>query len=348
MTVAIFLSYAREDRTKCDELFTFLDELGVDVFRDVDRLIGGEHWHDHILQKASASKVFIFLASASSINKSGMIQEELEVARQKLSRNESFRFLTVRLDECPLQDWMNEWQFIQSTDEHLPDKIVHSINQIVADTGLPILATGGKAFVNQNPRRTSYQTSDCDYSYAIPTISIVGDQFAASELNSAIRGRVAESILEMRGWVETNLRGEAGSFIDITPLNVALSTKYIGLSFERVAHYAMAAHPEHHFLTINIQRQPWSLRQIGIASENRERLIELIIDELRAEDPSWEPDVLAESLANYDFASNVNFLDDRVRIYFSDYSLGSYLVEAQERDFRTPEIRALLGEPSNE
>ena len=110
----------------------------------------------------------------------------------------------------------------------------------------------------------------------------------------------------------------------------------------------MAAHPEHHFLTINIQRQPWSLRQIGIASENRERLIELIIDELRAEDPSWEPDVLAESLANYDFASNVNFLDDRVRIYFSDYSLGSYLVEAQERDFRTPEIRALLGEPSNE
>lgn len=348
MTVAIFLSYAREDRAKCDELFTFLDELGVDVFRDVDRLVGGEHWHDHILQKANASKVFIFLASTSSVNNAGMIQEELEVARQKLSRNEPFRFLTVRLDEYPLQDWMNEWQFIRSSDEHLPDKVVHSINQIAADTGFPILATGGKAFVNRNPRRTSYQTSDCDYSYAIPTISIVGDQFAASELNSAIRGRVAESILEMRGWVEANQRGEPGSFIDITPLNVVLSEKYIGLSFERVAHYAKAAHPEHHFLTVNIKRQPWSLMQTGIASEHRARLIELIIDELRAQDPSWEQDTLTESLANYDFASNVNFLDDGVRVYFGDYSLGSYIVEAQERDFLSPEIREIFGEPPSE
>lgn len=345
MTISVFVSYAREDQSFSDEIFAFLEQLGLDVFRDVDGLVGGESWHDHILRKAEEARLFIFLASSASINKPGMVQEELAIARRKLDTGGEFKFIVIRLDETTLQDWMYHRQFLEAQDVALMEKIVRATNDLIQGDESAIVGLSGKAFVNQRPNEVRYSDqTGCSYWYSIPSISIVGDRFAAAELNSAVRGRVAELVLNMKGWVAAEPRWQnENSMIVVTPIAVDVSTKYLALSFEHFAHFGSAAHGQHNFMTISLRRDPWSLKHVALRDEDRPRLIELVIAGIPTdEEMLWEHAELVESLGRFDFASHTVFLDSGVRIFFPDHVLGPYVMGPRVLDFAGEEIVSIM------
>ena len=75
---ALFLSYARTDRTRVEALSNDLEQLGYDVWFDRD-LTGGVHWWKGILEAIARSDVFVFVASRDAAQ-SVACRRELEYA----------------------------------------------------------------------------------------------------------------------------------------------------------------------------------------------------------------------------------------------------------------------------
>lgn len=77
----VFLSYAREDRARAEQVAHGLEANGIDVFWD-NEIPPGATWADHIEQKLSQCKALIVLWSAHS-TKSQWVREEARMGRDK-------------------------------------------------------------------------------------------------------------------------------------------------------------------------------------------------------------------------------------------------------------------------
>ncbi len=77
----VFLSYAREDRARAEQVAHGLEANGIDVFWDSE-IPPGATWADHIEQKLSQCKALIVLWSAHS-TKSQWVREEARMGRDK-------------------------------------------------------------------------------------------------------------------------------------------------------------------------------------------------------------------------------------------------------------------------
>lgn len=327
MSISIFLSYAHEDVQECDKLFDFFSQLRLPVFRDSDGLYGSENWEEEILDKARASTFFVFLASSRSINKPGMLQKELEIARRKLESEDEFRFFTIRIDDSPLKEWMNVWQYERFVDDRLWDKLAHALNNHIEAKSAAIYAAGSGVFVNRNPLRVTYDTDCCNYEYDLPSITIIGQRHLSAEINQLIYGRISELILRMRGWVEADKRGEFshGSQIVIELIDADVSSDFVSFSFEHFASFDGAAHPQHHFLALNIRRNPWSLAEPCVATQNLETFVSLVATEVSRLQGVWERDALLESLRSFEWSDHTVLTENGVKFLFPDYTIGPYV-----------------------
>ena len=77
----VFLSYAREDRARAEQVAHGLEANGIDVFWDSE-IPPGATWADHIEQKLSQCKALIVLWSTHS-TKSQWVREEARMGRDK-------------------------------------------------------------------------------------------------------------------------------------------------------------------------------------------------------------------------------------------------------------------------
>ncbi len=77
----IFLSYAREDRVRAEQMAQALESAGLDVFWD-NEIPPGRTWADYIEQKLSQCKALIVLWSEESV-KSQWVREEARMGRDK-------------------------------------------------------------------------------------------------------------------------------------------------------------------------------------------------------------------------------------------------------------------------
>ena len=77
----VFLSYAREDTARADQVAKGLAAAGLDVFWD-NEIPPGTTWADYIEQKLTQSKALIVLWSENS-TKSQWVREEARMGRDK-------------------------------------------------------------------------------------------------------------------------------------------------------------------------------------------------------------------------------------------------------------------------
>ncbi len=77
----VFLSYAREDRARAEQVATGLEGAGIEVFWD-NEIPPGATWADHIEQKLTQCKALIVLWSEHS-TKSQWVREEARMGRDK-------------------------------------------------------------------------------------------------------------------------------------------------------------------------------------------------------------------------------------------------------------------------
>lgn len=77
----VFLSYAREDAARAEQVAKGLEQVGLDVFWD-NEIPPGATWADHIEQRLAQCKALIVLWSQSS-TKSQWVREEARMGRDK-------------------------------------------------------------------------------------------------------------------------------------------------------------------------------------------------------------------------------------------------------------------------
>jgi len=346
MNESVFISYSRQDAAVAEELHAFFSQLGLDVFRDVEGLNGGEDWRHRILDAAKRARAFVFLSSAASLSGRPMIEEELEIARAKLLVDGRFTFLTIRLDETDLRDWMLRIQFRRWQDEDLFTRLAATVNAMLDPASDAVTPLSRNVFLNTRPTAVEYETAACSYRYSVPSVAIVGDRHVADEVNALIRGRIAEVVLRMRGFTEGGPveKNAMPSMIVVDLIDADVSEDNVGLSFEHFTYSSGAAHPTHDFVAINIGRSPWGLVEAHVLPADLPELSGLIADAVEAEGHEflWERDVLVRSLQEFDYGRYTVFTATGVKLLFPDLAIGAHVNGPSILEVDDPDVLRLL------
>ncbi len=110
----IFLCYARKDEKPVGELYQKLSGAGLKPFMDTKDILPGEDWKQKLMNTIREAPFFLACLSSNSIDKRGVIQEEireaLDVWRQKLDSD--IYFIPVRLEDCAVPGALAKFQWV--------------------------------------------------------------------------------------------------------------------------------------------------------------------------------------------------------------------------------------------
>lgn len=110
----IFLSYAREDKDKVEQIYRKLQAERINAWLDVADLLPGQNW-DRVVKKAiqNARFVLVFLSN-HSIGKRGYIQKEISEALDLADRmpEDDIFIIPVRLENCLVPDRLAKWHWV--------------------------------------------------------------------------------------------------------------------------------------------------------------------------------------------------------------------------------------------
>lgn len=125
----IFLSYAREDRARVEQIYDSLRAEGFDPWMDTRDIQAGQRWSSVIgnaIREADFTLVFI---SGNSLSKRGFVQREIKAAIDILSeRPEGEIFLVpVRLEESELPDTLKPLQYVDLFESEGWHKLIHAL-----------------------------------------------------------------------------------------------------------------------------------------------------------------------------------------------------------------------------
>jgi|GEM_PF-2363917 len=125
----VFLSYAREDQERVNDLYRRLSDAGYEPWMDVNDLIGGERYERAIQEAIHDADFFLFCCSTRSVKKRGFLRREirrgLDVLQEKLE--EDIYFIPVRLDDCETPEELRAFQWINFFEKDATDRLVKAL-----------------------------------------------------------------------------------------------------------------------------------------------------------------------------------------------------------------------------
>jgi hypothetical protein len=127
----IFVSYAREDSAKVEDLYQKLSEAGFKPWMDTEDIIPGEKWPNSVMNALQCSDFFLACLSSHSIYKRGFLQKEikeaLDIWKEKL--DEDIYLIPVRLEECEVPEPLNDLQWVDLYREDGMDRLKEAIKK---------------------------------------------------------------------------------------------------------------------------------------------------------------------------------------------------------------------------
>jgi tetratricopeptide (TPR) repeat protein len=110
----IFLSYARKDLAKVQEIYRTLSSAGFKPWMDVNDILPGESFEFSIRSAIRGSDFFLACVSSHSVNRRGLIQKEIKAALEtwleKLDHD--IYLIPVRLEPCAAPDNLSSFQWV--------------------------------------------------------------------------------------------------------------------------------------------------------------------------------------------------------------------------------------------
>lgn len=113
--VNVFISYASEDIQLVNELSSFLDDNGFDVWLDKKNILAGENWRESIQRGLEKADFIVVCISRNSVNKRGFVQREMKYALDMLDEflDDDIYLIPLVLDNSPIPRRLSK---VQSTD----------------------------------------------------------------------------------------------------------------------------------------------------------------------------------------------------------------------------------------
>jgi hypothetical protein len=110
----IFLSYAREDEDKVDDIYRKLSRAGFKPWMDTYDLLPGEQWKSSIKKAIQDSDFFLACLSNRSVKKRSYLQREfreaLDLWQEKMESD--IYLIPVRLDDCEVPDILSDFHWV--------------------------------------------------------------------------------------------------------------------------------------------------------------------------------------------------------------------------------------------
>lgn len=129
--VQIFLCYTRADEKRVKNLYANLVTSGFHPWMDMENILPGEIWKSAITKGIKKSDFFLACLSQNSVDKRGVIQEEikeaLEIWRQQLA--DDIFLIPVRLEECQVPELLSSFQWVNLYEENGWRKLLNAINE---------------------------------------------------------------------------------------------------------------------------------------------------------------------------------------------------------------------------
>jgi hypothetical protein len=125
----VFLSYAREDAEKVENLYQELSDAGFKPWMDKKDILPGERWKSSIQEAIRCSDFFLACLSANSVNKRGFIQKEikdaLDIWQEKLDSD--IYLIPARLEDCEVPESLRDVQWVNLFEEDGWTRLVKAI-----------------------------------------------------------------------------------------------------------------------------------------------------------------------------------------------------------------------------
>jgi hypothetical protein len=110
----IFLSYARKDEEKVENLYQKLSDAGFKPWMDKKDILPGEQWPSSIQRAIRDSDFFLVCLSTNSVKKRGWVQKEMKQAldhwQEKLE--DDIYLIPVRLEDCEPPESLRAFQWV--------------------------------------------------------------------------------------------------------------------------------------------------------------------------------------------------------------------------------------------
>jgi hypothetical protein len=128
-TAQIFLSYAREDEEKVENLYQKLSDAGFKPWMDKKDILPGEMWKSSVQKAIRHSGFFLVCLSANSIDKRGWIQREIRDALDiwQAMLDSDIYLIPVRLEDCEVPERLRDFQWVKLFEEDGWTRLVKAI-----------------------------------------------------------------------------------------------------------------------------------------------------------------------------------------------------------------------------
>lgn len=127
----LFLSYARLDRERVDELYRKLSGAGFKPWMDEKDILPGETFRLAIERSIEESDLFLACLSANSVDRRGFIQREIKQAldlwQEKLPGD--IYLIPVKLEPCELPYSLRDFQSVELYKSDGWSKLLRSIQE---------------------------------------------------------------------------------------------------------------------------------------------------------------------------------------------------------------------------
>ena len=127
----VFISYASEDGKKVASLYKKLKSVGVNPWMDKEKILGGVNWKESISKAIQDSDAFVYCMSDKSVNKRGVLVQELNLAREIASgmfRSDIF-IIPLKFDDCEVPEELKSIQYVEYYTKNGFQKLENAIKQ---------------------------------------------------------------------------------------------------------------------------------------------------------------------------------------------------------------------------
>jgi hypothetical protein len=135
MDTRIFVSYASEDQVPARAIVAFLKAAGFDTWFDKDSLLAGQDWGKVVEQEIARARLLILCLSRNSVEKTGFVQKEMNLALQQAELRPSSQvyIMPVKLDDCGIPEPIARWQCLDLRGEKASVKLLEAIQSATGD-----------------------------------------------------------------------------------------------------------------------------------------------------------------------------------------------------------------------
>lgn len=124
----VFMSSAREDRTRVEPIYKALRSAGFRPWLDVNDLLPGQDWKRSIHQTIEKADFFLVFISNDSVSKAGFVQQEISLVLNEISMRPEDQFIIpVRLDAIEPPRNLMQYQWVDLFSPQGIDKLVFAL-----------------------------------------------------------------------------------------------------------------------------------------------------------------------------------------------------------------------------